>query len=112
MKSKLILLFAALLAVVNAERHRVFACPFCSVESQTLSEEIKGADAVVLAQLVKEAPANANPADPNSGMATFKIVEPLKGKESLVNTAEINVVFFGDSDRSKTYMVTGLGKDK
>src|SRR5689334_15253528 len=39
------------------------ACPFCSVESQTLSEEIKGADAAVLAKLVKEAPATANPSD-------------------------------------------------
>jgi hypothetical protein len=112
MKTKLILFVGALLAIVSIARHTVIACPFCSVESQTLSEEIKGADAVVLAQLVKEAPANANPADPNSGMATFKIIEPLKGKESLGKTAEISVVFFGDSDRNKTYMVTGLGKDK
>ena len=59
---------------------RAFACPFCSVESQTLSEEIKGADAVVLAKLVKEAPADGESFDPNSGMATFKIVEPLKGR--------------------------------
>ncbi|HEX4413284.1 MAG TPA: hypothetical protein VH107_06620 [Lacipirellulaceae bacterium] len=89
-----------------------FACPFCSVESQTLSEEIKGADAVVLAKLVKEAPANANPSDPNSGMATFRIVEALKGGEALGKESEISVVFFGDADREKTYMVTGLGKGK
>jgi hypothetical protein len=103
---------AALLVLASSGAASSFACPFCSVESQTLSEEIKGADAVVLAKLVKEAPATANPSDPNSGMATFKIVEPLKGRESLGKTDEISVVFFGDADRDKTYMVTGLGKGK
>jgi hypothetical protein len=70
------------------------ACPFCSVETQTLSEETRGADAVVLAKLVKEAPASANAADPNSGTATFQIVEVLRGQESLKGTKEIGVVFF------------------
>src|SRR3954452_19101521 len=73
------------------------ACPFCSVETQTLSEETRGADAVVLAKLLKEAPASANAADPNSGTATFQIVEVLRGQESLKGTKEIGVVFFGDS---------------
>ena len=40
----------------------VLACPFCSVETQTLTEETRGADAVVLAKLFKEAPATANAA--------------------------------------------------
>src|SRR4051812_19081489 len=88
------------------------ACPFCSVETQTLSEETRGADAVVLAKLVKEAPASANAADPNSGTATFHIVEVLRGQESLKVAKEIGVVFFGDSSREKTYLVNGIGKDK
>ena len=88
------------------------ACPFCSVETQTLSEETRGADAVVLAKLVKEAPASANAADPNSGTATFQIVEVLHGQESLKGAKEIGVVFFGDSNREKTYLVNGIGKDK
>ncbi len=88
------------------------ACPFCSAESQTLSEEINGADAVVLAKLVKEAPATANPADPNSGTATFRVVEVLRGEDVLKGAKEIGVVFFGDSNREKTYMVTGIGKEK
>ncbi|HEX3599757.1 MAG TPA: hypothetical protein VHU84_06410 [Lacipirellulaceae bacterium] len=88
------------------------ACPFCSVESQTLSEETKGADAVVLAKLVKEAPQAADTNDPNSGMATFQIVEALKGQEALGIDKEIKVVYFGDSDHNKTFMITGLGKGK
>ena len=50
---------AACVAVLFAAAASVWACPFCNVESQTLSEETDGADAVVLAKLVKEAPATA-----------------------------------------------------
>src|SRR5438552_5024575 len=82
----------------------VWACPFCSVESQTLSEETRGADAVVLAKLVKEAPANANPADPASGTATFQIQEVLHGQELLKDAKQIGVVFFGDSNPERTYL--------
>src|SRR4051812_31801893 len=88
------------------------ACPFCNVETQTLSEETRGADAVGLAKLVKEAPASANAADPNSGTATFQIIEVLRGQEALKGAKEIGVVFFGDSNREKTYLVNGIGKDK
>src|SRR4051794_7570307 len=88
------------------------ACPFCNVETQTLSEETRGADAVVLAKLLKEAPASANAADPNSGTATFQIVEVLQGQEALKGTKEIGVVFFGDASREKTYLVNGIGKEK
>ena len=103
------LAFAAILAASTAG---VWACPFCSVETQTLTEETRGADAVVLAKLVKEAPPSANAADPNSGTATFQIVEVLRGEESLKGGKEISVVFFGDSNRDKTYLVNGIGKEK
>jgi hypothetical protein len=106
-----LILFAAV-ALVGGMSSFTLACPFCSVESQTLSEETKGADAVVLAKLLKEAPTTADPNDPNSGMATFEISEVLRGPESLAKSKEISVVFFGDADRSKTYLVTGLGKEK
>ena len=59
------------------------ACPFCNVESQTLTEEINGSEAVVLAKLVAEAPPIAvgrrPDDDPDSGKATFQIVEVLRG---------------------------------
>ena len=91
---------------------RLWACPFCNVESKTLSEDTNGADAVVLAKLAKDAPTNADPSDPNSGMAKFQIVETLKGQKAVGDAKEIDVVFFGDSDRNKTYLITGLGTDK
>lgn len=90
------------------------ACPFCNVESKTLSEETKSADAVVLAKLLKEAPpaTDASSNDPNAGMATFEVVETLRGEDKLGGSKEISVVFFGDSDREKLYLVTGIGTDK
>src|SRR4051794_18934882 len=105
-----IVLAAAAIALSGATY--VAACPFCSVESQTLTEETRGADAVVLARLVKEAPPTANASDPHSGVATFRIVEVLHGQELLKGAKEIGVVFFGDSNREKTYLVNGIGKDK
>jgi hypothetical protein len=102
---------AAAIALLSAAKI-ASACPFCSVESQTLTEETRGADAVVLARLVKEAPPTANASDPNSGVATFRIVEVLHGQELLKGAKEIGVVFFGDSNREKTYLVNGIGKDK
>jgi hypothetical protein len=90
----------------------VWACPFCSVETQTLTEETRGADAVVLAKLLKEAPPNANPSDPNSGMATFQVVEVLHGQELLKGAKEISVVFFGEPNHEQTFLVNGIGKEK
>jgi hypothetical protein len=89
-----------------------YACPFCSVESKTVSEDTNSADAVVIAKLVKDAPDATNADDPNAGMATFQIAEVLKNKEGLKPGQEISVVFFGDSDRTKSYLVTGLGTEK
>ncbi|MCC7474454.1 MAG: hypothetical protein IT425_03595 [Pirellulales bacterium] len=107
-----ILVGIGLAIALSAMLSRAVACPFCSVETKTLSEETGGADSVVLAKLVKEAPATADPGDPNSGMAKFSVVEVLKGAKELKGGSEIDVVFFGDSNREKVYLITGLGEEK
>jgi hypothetical protein len=92
------------------------ACPFCSIESQTLSEETQSSDAVVLAKLIKEAPpvdeTIIDPSDPNSGTATFEIVEVLRGQELLTGVKEIRVVFFGEADRERIFLVSGIGTER
>ncbi len=107
----------AIFALVSLPAIGAVACPFCDAPSQTLGEEIQSADAVVLAKLVKEAPKlpeNATEAasDPNAGMATFKIEEVLRGQETVGAVKEIQVVFFGDSDRERVYLVNALGGEK
>jgi len=92
------------------------ACPFCSIESQTLSEETQSSDAVVLAKLIKEAPPVGETAvdssDPNSGTAMFEIVEVLRGQELLTGVKQINVVFFGESDRERVFLISGIGTER
>ena len=96
------------------------ACPFCNVESQTLSEEIKSADAVVLAKLVKDAPPSTSRSD-DRPRRTRAIRTPARRRSKSSKCcqrseatwpkrgAEINVVFFGESDRDKTFLITGIG---
>jgi hypothetical protein len=96
------------------------ACPFCSVESQSLSEEINAADAVVLAKLVRDAApvsttgesnSGFGAANINSGTAKFEIVEVLRGEPALADAKEIDVVYFGPPDRDQVFLVTGVGSD-
>lgn len=107
--------FTALLAFAGAA---VIACPFCSVESRTLTEEIDGSEATVLAKLVSEAPPvdeNADheggfgPTDPDTGKATFKVVDVISGSDRIKVGDEIKVVYFGEDERDKTFMVSGIG---
>jgi hypothetical protein len=104
--------FVVALCLTNA----AWACPFCSVESQTLSEETGSADAVVLARLIKEAPPTADDSfsydDPNAGMATFEIVEAVRGHELVAGTKEIKVVYFGEPDRAQMFLISGIGTEK
>src|SRR5258708_37402909 len=80
------------------------ACPFCSAVSLTFAQEMKAADAVVIAELVElpKRPAGADgPFAPGISEAIakskFRIVEVLKGGEYLKKAKEIDAVFFGDS---------------
>ena len=111
-------LVAAGLTTANAVDSR--ACPFCTVESQTLSEELNSVDAAVLAKLVKEAAPVELGTDGTSGKgaagaatgdATFKIVEVLRGKELLGDTKQIEVTYFGAPDHDQVFLITGIGTD-
>ena len=93
------------------------ACPFCTVESRTLTEEINSSAAVVLAKLVAEAqPAavDADDNDPDAGKATFQIVDVLNvngsgEKHAFKPGDQIKVVYFGEGERDKTFMISGVG---
>jgi hypothetical protein len=98
------------------------ACPFCTVESRTLTEEIESSDAVVLAKLVATVKLQAavatnenetdgrTPAiaDPDSGMATFEVVEVLRGEDRVKPGDKIEVVYFGEGEADKTFFVSGF----
>ena len=96
------------------------ACPFCSATSQTLSEELAGAEVAVIARLVKpvpelnsdsDAPTGFDPLDPNTGKAIFAIVDVLRGSEKLGETREIQVVYFGPAKGEKHFLISGLSNE-
>jgi hypothetical protein len=88
----------------------LLACPFCSAVSQTLSEEMSGMDAVVVARLAAtQAPQKISPTGRGGVVkATFEIVEVLKGKSGFDSTKPIETVFFGGADLGDTFVVMGV----
>ncbi len=98
----------------------VVACPYCVVESDTLTEEMERSDAAILATLIKPAaPLNEGPddlgefgvIDPDTGKARFRIDEVLLGKDLLDGIEEIEAVFFGEPVEGQKYFLRGVGVD-
>ncbi|MFV2065831.1 MAG: hypothetical protein ACC645_02555 [Pirellulales bacterium] len=91
------------LSAIGWSPSQLDACPFCSAASQTLSEELLAADAVVLAKAI-------GPPDGETGKAMFRVTEVIKGKERLKGATEIEVTFFGKGKPETIYLVTGIGQ--
>src|SRR5262245_26658932 len=78
-------------------------CPFCSAVSLTFAQEMKAADLVVIAELT-ELPPKPPGADgsfaPGLGeplvKSKFKILNVLKGQDSLKGVKQIEAVYLGE----------------
>jgi hypothetical protein len=112
---------AAVVAVGLAVAGAARGCPFCSATQRTLGEELLSTDAAVLARLEKAPPpydpnkddgASFRSIDPESSNATFRIVEKLRGGEHLVGIDSIEVTFFGQPDKEKLFLITGIRTDR
>lgn len=111
---------AAVAALLTGVAIRSLACPYCTVESQTLTEEMAASDTVILATLITEPSANDSTTDdgefsvidPETGNARFKIDRVLRGADLLKGQEEIEAIFFGEPDASKPYFIRGVGVDR
>ena len=123
------LLITILLLVASAVDARLaskaHACPFCSAETRTLSEELADCQFAVLAKLIKPAaaaqlglhdrPQEGVPfgtIDPETGQATFRVETILFAGEDALGPAEgetVEAVFFGEPDFENAYLIRGLG---
>lgn len=108
------------LILVLAVGSLAYACPFCDVTQQTLSEEINSADATVIATLENSAsssegteesdPFEADDAGAYSG-AKFRIVEVLRG-DGLKPGDIIEAIHFGEEGSDKKFVINGTMGDQ
>lgn len=92
----------------------LLACPYCTVEKATLTEEMDGSDVVVLAKLV-DAEGDAPPGgiiDPDTGKAKFRIEKVLLGEKLLGGAEQVEAVFFGEPIQGQTYLIRGIGAEE
>lgn len=99
------------------------ACPFCGTPQQTLSEELDNAQAAVFASLVEPMPDPGDADDslsdeaalPDEGLdstAVFEVTEVVRGDDQLEPGQKIEVVYFGQDDRDKRFLITSLPGDR
>ncbi len=100
--------------------HHAGACPYCTIESMTLTEEIASSDVVVLARLIQEAAPPADRpdewgefgvVDPETGKARFRIERVLLGEPLLRGAEEIEVIFFGEASTESQFFIRGVGTE-
>ncbi|TWT65919.1 hypothetical protein Pla123a_48300 [Posidoniimonas polymericola] len=109
-----IAIFLLTLSLLTGPTARVFACPFCSAEQSTLTEELGTADAAVIARLVREASsvmdAGNGPLDPDAGKAGFRVEDVLFGEGIEPGKTEFDAIYFGESDKEAAYLIRGIGE--
>ncbi len=99
------------LVVVAALGTSVDACPFCSATSQTLSEELAAAEVAVIAKLSQAAAlpdAGSPSSDPDMGVATFEVLEVLRGADKFPDLKELRAVYFGENEAGKLFLINGI----
>ena len=101
----LLLVAVAVAAIVQVTW--VSACPFCPTAATTLREDIDAMDAVVLARLVR-----VQKSDDDVPMAQFSITSVLKGKEVLGDERIVQTLFFGEPNKTATYLIMATDPPK
>ncbi|MBL8828333.1 MAG: hypothetical protein JNM18_15235 [Planctomycetaceae bacterium] len=107
------IVIVALVAIVGGMVMPLAACPFCSAVQQTLSEEIKGADAALIIKLAKapvrpETKEGKAEVNPQPTKATFEVVKALKGSELLGGKQTVEILYFGNHPAGTIFFCTGV----
>lgn len=75
-------------------------CPFCSAVSQTLRQEMKSMDAVVLAEIAGSGQTETD--------AQFKVLEVLKGEKHIQPNQTIQASYFGTAPKGSKFLVMAV----
>jgi hypothetical protein len=88
------------------------ACPFCSAQQMTLSEEMKTNDLTVICKLVhrpENVPADAPPAQSECTFEVTKIVKGEKFADQLGPAPhKIKILYFGEKPLGSTFLAFGI----
>jgi len=100
-----VLLFGgALLGLTTLVAPRAEACPFCSAQQMTLSEEIKSNDMTVLCKLVARPKDTSADASLEDSECTFEVVHALKGNPAKT----FKVLYYGEQPLGTTFLCFGI----
>ncbi|QDV76617.1 hypothetical protein [Botrimarina mediterranea] len=95
------------------------ACPFCSAEQKTLTEEMNDASVVLLgrlkapseaAQKLAESGVPSGFIDPETGAATFTVERVLKGQPLVEGVEEVQAIYFGAADAQELFFIRGVAE--
>lgn len=109
---RFLVLSVSLIVSAAALNSNAYACPFCSAQSQTFSEEMDSMDAVVIAKLVMRPPAENDSQDLEVAKAQFEIVEVIKGKSEVGNQTQIETLYFGNGKVGQAFLIMGVDPPK
>lgn len=112
--SRVLTFVVALSLAVSRPTGPAQACPFCSAQQMTLSEEIKSNDLAIICKLVhrpKDVPADA---PPEASECTFELVTAVKGGEHLArqpgakNPPQVKILYFGEQPLGTQFLAFGI----
>ncbi len=91
-----------------------FACPFCSAQQMTLSEEMKSNDLTVICKLINRPQNVAADAPPEASECTFEVITALKGEEHLARQPgaakpyKVKILYFGEQPIGTKFLAFGI----
>jgi hypothetical protein len=88
----------------------VTACPFCGSVQSTMAQDVKAADAAVIAKIIelpKSSASNNGELNVATPMAKFEVQEVLKGPADVRSLKTVEAPFFDDKPLGGEYMILG-----
>jgi hypothetical protein len=101
---KFLIVAAVMLAVSRTAEQQLAACPFCSAQQMTLSEEMKSNDMTVICKLVARPKNVSEDAPVEQSECTFQVLQALKGNPP----ATIKILYFGEQPLGTRFLAFGI----
>lgn len=92
----------------------VSACPFCTAQALTLTEEINTAQVAVLATLAKVPDSNQQPVDPSASLdpCEFTIDKVIKGEKDIEGQKVVKTLYFGQAPKGTQFLITAIPSEQ